>query len=225
MDDYYNHISDRQAKLYIISIAGVIVSIVLGIILYPLFAVTSLDGALGFSDFLFYIFLRIITSLIYIIAQILMINNCRDIKKHDKNNAEKFIKENKANVFKNVFDMVIIFYNRLCKNLQHYLVTKLLGELMNDKFKKISIFLFVLTVICFICGFGFLLSAAITAPLFTLDSGAINLFEFLSDYGLKFILNIRSLLCVCTFVYTQSKKTFRKRKSKQSILYNQQKGK
>ena len=84
--------------------------------------------------------------------------------------------------------MVIIFYNRLCKNLQHYLVTKLLGELMNDKFKKISIFLFILTVICFICGFGFLLSAAITAPLFTLDSGAINLFEFLCDYGLKFIL-------------------------------------
>ncbi len=40
MDDYYNHISDKQAKLYIISIAGVIVSIVLGIILYPLFAVT-----------------------------------------------------------------------------------------------------------------------------------------------------------------------------------------
>lgn len=81
MDDYYNHISDKQAKLYIISIAGVIVSIVLGIILYPLFAVTSLDGALGFSDFLFYILLRIITSLIYIIVQILMINNCRDIKK------------------------------------------------------------------------------------------------------------------------------------------------
>ena len=51
MDDYYNHISDKQAKLYIISIAGVIVSIVLGIILYPLFAVTSLDG----------------TSLIYIV--------------------------------------------------------------------------------------------------------------------------------------------------------------
>ena len=46
MDDYYNHISDKQAKLYIISIAGVIVSIVLGIILYPVFAVTSLDGAL-----------------------------------------------------------------------------------------------------------------------------------------------------------------------------------
>ena len=83
--------------------------------------------------------------------------------------------------------MVIIFCNRLCKNLQHYLVTKLLGELMNDKFKK-RIFLFILTVICFICGFGFLLSAAITAPLFTLDSGAINLFEFLSDYGLKFVL-------------------------------------
>ena len=186
MDDYYNHISDKQAKLYIISIAGVIVSIVLGIILYPLFAVTSLDGALGFSDFLFYIFLRIITSLIYIIAQILMINNCRDIKKHDK--CWKIHKRNKANVFKNVFDMVIIFYNRLCKNLQHYLVIKLLGELMNNKFKKISIFLFILTVICFICGFGFLLSAAITAPLFTLDSGAINLFEFLSDYGLKFIL-------------------------------------
>lgn len=35
MDDYYNHISDRQAKLYIISIAGVIVSIVLGIIFIP----------------------------------------------------------------------------------------------------------------------------------------------------------------------------------------------
>ena len=84
--------------------------------------------------------------------------------------------------------MVIIFYNRLCKNLQHYLVTKLFGELMNDKFKKRSIVLFILTVICFICGFGFLLSAAITAPLFTLDSGAINLFEFLCDYGLKFIL-------------------------------------
>ena len=61
--------------------------------------------------------------------------------------------------------MVIIFYNRLYKNLQHYLVTKLFGELMNDKFKKISIFLFILTVICFICGFGFLLSAAITAPM------------------------------------------------------------
>lgn len=29
MDDYYNHISDKQAKLYIISIAGIIVSIVL----------------------------------------------------------------------------------------------------------------------------------------------------------------------------------------------------
>lgn len=42
MDDYYNHISDKQAKLYIISIAGVIVSIVLGIILYPLFAVHRL---------------------------------------------------------------------------------------------------------------------------------------------------------------------------------------
>lgn len=84
--------------------------------------------------------------------------------------------------------MGIIFYNRLCKNLQHYLVTKLLGELMNDKHKKRSIFLFILTVICFICGFGILLSAAITAPLFTLDSGAINLFEFLCDYGLKFIL-------------------------------------
>ena len=84
--------------------------------------------------------------------------------------------------------MAIIFHNRLCKNLQHYLVIKLLGELMNDKFKKRSIFLFILTVICFICGFGFLLSAAITAPLFTLDSGAINLFEFLWDYGLKFIL-------------------------------------
>ena len=84
--------------------------------------------------------------------------------------------------------MVIIFHNRLCKNLQHYLVTKLFGELMNDKHKKRSIFLFVLTVICFICGLGFLLSAVITAPLFTLDSGAINLFEFLSDYGLKFIL-------------------------------------
>lgn len=84
--------------------------------------------------------------------------------------------------------MGIIFYNRLCKNLQHYLVTKLLGELMNDKHKKRSIFLFILTVICFICSFGFLLSAAITAPLFTLDSGAINLFEFLCDYGLKVIL-------------------------------------
>ena len=95
MDDYYNHISDRQAKLYIISIAGVIVSIICAIILYPIFAVTSLDGALGLSDFLFYIFLRIITSLIYIIAQILMINNCSKIKKHDKNNAEKFIKETK----------------------------------------------------------------------------------------------------------------------------------
>ena len=53
MDDYCNHISDKQAKLYIISIAGVIVSIVLGIILYPLFAVTSLDGALGFTTFCF----------------------------------------------------------------------------------------------------------------------------------------------------------------------------
>lgn len=84
--------------------------------------------------------------------------------------------------------MAIIFYNRLCKNLQHYLVTKLLGELMNDKHKKRNIFLFILTVICFICGLGILLSAAITAPLFTLDSGAINLFEFLCDYGLKFIL-------------------------------------
>ena len=84
--------------------------------------------------------------------------------------------------------MVIIFYNRLCKNLQHYLVIKLLGELMNDKHKKRSIFIFILTVICFICSFGFLLSAVITAPLFTLDSGTINLFEFLSDYGLKFIL-------------------------------------
>lgn len=67
-------------------------------------------------------------------------------------------------------------------------MTKLLGELMNDKHKKRSIFLFILTVICFICGLGILLSAAITAPLFTLDSGAINLFEFLCDYGLKFIL-------------------------------------
>lgn len=104
-------------------------------------------------------------------------------------------------------------------------MTKLLGELMNDKFKKISIFLFVLTVICFICGFGFLLSAAITAPLFTLDSGAINLFEFLSDYGLKFILISVPYYVFALFVYTQSKKTFRKRKSKQSILYNQQKGK
>lgn len=84
--------------------------------------------------------------------------------------------------------MAIIFYNRLCKNLQHYLVTKLLGELMNDKHKKRSIFLFILTVICFICSLGILLSAAITAPLFTLDSGAINSFEFLCDYGLKFIL-------------------------------------
>ncbi len=35
---------------------------------------------------------------------------------------------------------------------------------------------------------GFLLSGVITAPLFTLDSEAINLFEFLSNYGLKFIL-------------------------------------
>lgn len=43
MDDYYNHISDRQAKLYIISIAGVIVSIICAIILYPIFAVTSLE--------------------------------------------------------------------------------------------------------------------------------------------------------------------------------------
>lgn len=109
MDDYYNHISDKQAKLYIISIAGVIVSIVLGIILYPLFAVTSLDGALGFSDFLFYIFLRIITSLIYIIAQILMINNCRNIKKHDKNNAEKFIKETKKMSLK-VFLIWLLFF-------------------------------------------------------------------------------------------------------------------
>lgn len=109
MDDYYNHISDKQAKLYIISIAGVIVSIVLGIILYPLFAVTSLDGALGFSDFLFYIFLRIITSLIYIIAQILMINNCRKIKKHDKNNAEKFIKETKQMSLK-VFLIWLLFF-------------------------------------------------------------------------------------------------------------------
>ena len=109
MDDYYNHISDKQAKLYIISIAGVIVSIVLGIILYPLFAVTSLDGALGFSDFLFYIFLRIITSLIYIIAQILMINNCRGIKKHDKNNAEKFIKETKQMSLK-VFLIWLLFF-------------------------------------------------------------------------------------------------------------------
>lgn len=67
-------------------------------------------------------------------------------------------------------------------------MTKLLGELMNDKHKKRSIFLFILTVICFICGLGILLSAAITAPLFTLDSGAINLFEFLCDYVLKFIL-------------------------------------
>lgn len=109
MDDYYNHISDKQAKLYIISIAGVIVSIVLGIILYPLFAVTSLDGALGFSDFLFYILLRIITSLIYIVAQILMINNCRDIKNHDKNNAEKFIKETKQMSLK-VFLIWLLFF-------------------------------------------------------------------------------------------------------------------
>ena len=28
--------------------------------------------------------------------------------------------------------MVIIFYNRLCKDLQHYLVTKLSGDLMNE---------------------------------------------------------------------------------------------
>ena len=77
MDDYYNHISDKQAKLYIVSIAGVIVSIVLGIILYPLFAVTSLDGALGFSDFLFYILLRIITSLIYI-SDYKCYNNIKD---------------------------------------------------------------------------------------------------------------------------------------------------
>lgn len=59
---------------------------------------------------------------------------------------------------------------------------------MDDKHKKKSIFLFILTVICFICGFGFLLSAAITAPLFTLDPETLNLFEFLCDYGLKFIL-------------------------------------
>lgn len=121
--------------------------------------------------------------------------------------------------------MVIIFYNRLCKNLQHYLVIKLLGELMNNKFKKISIFLFILTVICFICGFGFLLSAAITAPLFTLDSGAINLFEFLSDYGLKFILiSVPYYAFALLFIHSQ-KKAFRKRKSKQSILYNQRKDK
>ena len=86
-----------------------IVSIVLGIILYLLFAVTSLDGALGFSDFLFYIFLRIITSLIYIIAQILIINNCRDIKKHDKNNAEKFIKETKQMSLKTFLIWLLFF--------------------------------------------------------------------------------------------------------------------
>ena len=102
---------------------------------------------------------------------------------------------------------------------------KLLGELMNNKFKKISIFLFILTVICFICGFGFLLSAAITAPLFTLDSGAINLFEFLSDYGLKFILiSVPYYAFALLFIHSQ-KKAFRKRKSKQSILYNQRKDK
>lgn len=109
MDNYYNHISDKQAKLYIISIAGVIVSIVFGIILYPLFALTSLDGALGLSDFLLYILLRIITSLIYIITQILMINNCRNIKKHDKNNAEKFIKETKQ-MFLKVFLIWTLFF-------------------------------------------------------------------------------------------------------------------
>ena len=114
--------------------------------------------------------------------------------------------------------MGIIFYNRLCKNLQHYLVTKLLGELMNDKHKKRSIFLFILTVICFICGFGFLLSAAITAPLFTLDSGAINLFEFLCDYGLKFIL-ISVPFYVFSLLFAHSQKRLSESEKASSRFY------
>ena len=94
-------------------------------------------------------------------------------------------------------------------------MTKLLGELMNDKFKKRSIFLFILTVICFICGFGFLLSAAITAPLFTLDSGATNLFEFLCDYGLKFIL-ISVPYYAFALLFIHSQKDFPKAK-KQAV--------
>ena len=109
MSDYYNHITDKQAKLYIASIAGVIVSIICGLIIYPLFAMMSLDGALGLKDFWFYILLRIITSLIYIIFQILMINNCRSIKKYDKNNAEKFIKETKQMSLK-VFLIWALFF-------------------------------------------------------------------------------------------------------------------
>lgn len=85
-------------------------------------------------------------------------------------------------------------------------MTKLLGELMNDKHKKRSIFLFILTVICFICGLGILLSAAITAPLFTLDSGTINLFEFLCDYGLKFILiSVPYYAFALLFIYSQKR--------------------
>ncbi len=113
MNDYYNHISDKQAKLYITSIVGIIVSIICGIILYPLFAMTSLDGALGFKDFWFYILLRIITSLIYIISQILMINNCRSIKRNDNNNAEKFIKETKQMSLK-VFLIWALFFIISC---------------------------------------------------------------------------------------------------------------
>lgn len=95
MDDYYNHMTYKQAKLYIVSIVGVIISIICGIIIYPLLAMTSLDGALKLKDFWIYIFFRIITSLIYLVPQILMINNCRNIKKHYENCADKFIKETK----------------------------------------------------------------------------------------------------------------------------------
>lgn len=97
-------------------------------------------------------------------------------------------------------------------------MTKLLGELMNDKHKKRSIFLFILTVICFICGFGFLLSAAITAPLFTLDSGAINLFEFLCDYGLKFIL-ISVPFYVFSLLFAHSQKRLSESEKASSRFY------
>ena len=38
-----------------------------------------------------------------------MINNCRDIKKHDKNNAEKFIKETKQMSLKTFLIWLLFF--------------------------------------------------------------------------------------------------------------------
>lgn len=85
MNDDAKRFLNKQTILFIIAIIGLVLSAVIGRLITVVSLLSSMDGGLNFSDFLFFVGMRIVISVVYIVPQILMLNNCKKCKKENNN--------------------------------------------------------------------------------------------------------------------------------------------